>query len=66
MFAIHGDVDTVVPLELNSGLAKTHYETMGGTMELVIPKGQGHNMWSGFFECKELVKFVKVNAVTQK
>jgi len=66
MFAIHGDVDTVVPLELNSGLAKTRYETMGGTMELVIPKGQGHNMWSGFFECKELVKFVKAHAVTQK
>jgi hypothetical protein len=66
LFAIHGDVDTVVPLELNSGLAKTRYEAMGGSMDLVIPKGQGHNMWSGFFECKELVQFLMVHAITQK
>lgn len=66
LFAIHGDIDTVVPLELNSGLAKTRYEAMGGSIELVIPKGQGHNMWSGFFECKELVRFVKTHATPQK
>lgn len=65
LFAIHGDVDAVVPLELNSGLVKTRYEAMGGTMELVIPKGQGHNMWSGFFESKELVQFVKTHALPQ-
>ena len=57
-FAIHGDVDKVVPLEENSGLVAQRYEALGGTMELVVPKGQGHNMWSGFFTCQELVDFV--------
>jgi hypothetical protein len=27
-------------------------------MELIVPEGQGHNMWEGFFQCKELVDFV--------
>ncbi len=62
LFAIHGDVDTVVPLEANSGLLKSRYEALGGTMQLVIPKGQGHNMWNGFFQCAELVAFVKASA----
>jgi hypothetical protein len=38
------------------------YEALGGTFELVIPKGQGHNMWPGFFECEELVQFVLKHA----
>ena len=58
LFAIHGDVDTVVPLENNSGLLATRYAALSGKMELVVPKGQGHNMWPGFFECQELVAFV--------
>ena len=58
LFAIHGDVDTVVPLEANSGLVKTRYQEMGGPMELLVPKGQGHSMWEGFFRCEELVAFV--------
>jgi hypothetical protein len=62
LFAIHGDVDGTVPLEANSGLLKSRYEALGGSMELIIPKGQGHNMWTGFFQCAELVAFVKANA----
>jgi hypothetical protein len=58
LFAIHGDVDAVVPLELNSGAVAKRYEAFGGKMELIVPKGQGHNMWAGFFECQELVDFV--------
>jgi pimeloyl-ACP methyl ester carboxylesterase len=58
LFAIHGDVDTVVPLEENSGLLRTRYENLGGTMQLVVPPGQGHTMWEGFFHCQELVSFV--------
>lgn len=58
LFAIHGDVDAVVPLGLNSGAVADRYKALGGKMELVVPKGQGHNMWSGFFECQELVDFV--------
>ena len=61
-FAIHGDVDQVVPLEANSGLLKSRYIALGGTMQLIVPPGQGHNMWTGFFQCAELVTFVKANA----
>lgn len=62
LFAIHGDVDTVVPLEANSGEVGNRYRELGGKMELIVPKGQGHNMWNGFFECTELVEFVIANA----
>jgi hypothetical protein len=31
-------------------------------MTLVVPKGQGHNMWPGFFQCQELVDFVIAHA----
>ena len=59
LFAIHGDVDTVVPLELNSGRLKDAYQRLGGpAMQLIVPPGQGHNMWDGFFQCEELVAFV--------
>lgn len=58
LFAIHGDIDKVVPLEANSGEVQKRYESLGGKMQLIIPAGQGHNMWPGFFQCPELVEFV--------
>ncbi|MEI6235507.1 MAG: prolyl oligopeptidase family serine peptidase [Planctomycetota bacterium] len=58
LFAIHGDNDKTVPLDANSGEMKKRYEALGGTMQLIIPPGQGHNMWPGFFQCQELVDFV--------
>lgn len=58
LFAIHGDVDRVVPLEANSGEMRKRYEALGGNMQLIVPPGQGHNMWPGFFQCQELVDFV--------
>lgn len=62
LFAIHGDIDKVVPLEVNSGLMKERYAAMGGSMELLVPKSQGHNMWVGFFQCEELVRFVRTHS----
>jgi len=58
IFHIHGDSDTVVPLDRNSGKVAENYKKLGGTMRLVVPPGQGHNMWKGFFECEELIEFV--------
>jgi predicted esterase len=58
LFALHGDADTVVPLAQNSGEMAKRYSALGGKMELIVPKGQGHNMWRGFFESQELVDFV--------
>ncbi|MBC8115926.1 MAG: prolyl oligopeptidase family serine peptidase, partial [Candidatus Saccharimonas sp.] len=65
LFAIHGDVDKVVPLEANSGEVRKRYQALGGEMQLIVPAGQGHNMWSGFFQCQELVDFVIANAKPQ-
>jgi hypothetical protein len=62
LFAIHGDVDKVVPLEANSGRVKERYAALGAPMTLVVPSGQGHSMWPGFFQCAELVEFVLANA----
>ena len=58
LFAIHGDNDTVVPLEANSGEMHKRYEALGGKMQLIIPPGQGHNFWPGFFQSQALVDFV--------
>ncbi len=62
LFSIHGDVDKTVPLEANSGLLNDRYKALGGGMQLIVPAGQGHNMWTGFFQSAELVAFVKAHA----
>ena len=58
IFHIHGDIDATVPLKENSGEVARQYEKLGGKMELKVAKGQGHNLWEGFFQCQELVDFV--------
>jgi hypothetical protein len=58
IFHIHGDQDTVVPLDDNSGLLAQRYRELGGTMELEVVAGQGHNMWDGWFQSEKLVEFV--------
>jgi hypothetical protein len=66
VFHIHGDVDRVVPLELNSAELALRYRRFGGEMTLRVIKGQGHNMWTGWFECQELVDFVIAHAKAQR
>ncbi len=65
LFAIHGDEDRLVSLEANSGELCRRYQALGGEMRLLLATGQGHTMWSGFFECQELVDFVLDCAVTR-
>lgn len=55
---VHGDRDTVVPLERNSGLIKQRYDELGGTMTLVLIEGGGHDMNEHWFRNDELVAFV--------
>ena len=62
IFHIHGDTDDVVPLPDNSALLASRYRELGGSMRLRIPPGQGHNVWDGFFQCRELVEFVIAHA----
>jgi hypothetical protein len=35
-------------------------------VEVLVPKGQGHNMWTGFFQCQELVDFVIEHSIDKK
>jgi len=65
IFHIHGDSDIVVPLDENSAVVKERYDKFGGEMELEIVKGQGHNMWSGWFNSQKLVDFVVAHGKEQ-
>ena len=65
IFHIHGDKDTVVPLEKNSAEIARRYKALGGKMTLEVVPGQGHNMWQGWFHSQPLVDFV-VEQVTGK
>ena len=58
IFHIHGDNDSVVPVDKNSAIIKERYDKLGGTMTLEVVKGQGHNMWFGWFQSQSLVDFV--------
>ncbi len=59
VFIIHGDIDKVVPLRENSATLLEHYRRLErqDLVELIVPEGQGHNFWPGFFRCGELVDF---------
>lgn len=58
IYHIHGDQDQVVPLEQNSGELARRYLGYGGPVILQVVEGQGHNMWQGWFQSEELVRFV--------
>ena len=66
IFHIHGDVDATVPLKENSGEVAQQYEKLSGKMVLKVAKGQGHNLWEGFFRSQELVDFVLACAAAGK
>ncbi|HSP42058.1 MAG TPA: hypothetical protein VLO11_04245, partial [Luteolibacter sp.] len=62
IFHVHGDNDTVVPLDDNSGLIKQRYDRLGGKMTLeIIPDG-GHDMKEHWFQNDKLVEFVARHA----
>ena len=62
IFHIHGDKDRVVPLDKNSAIIKERYDKLGGPMTLEVVPGQGHNMWSGWFQSQNLVDFLIAHA----
>ena len=59
---IHGDRDTVVPLEANSAELARRYRRFGGEMKVILIEGRGHDMWPGWFQNRELVDFVIARA----
>ena len=63
-FMIHGDEDVVVPLKENSSTFAQAYKNAGAEdmVTVIVARGQGHNLWEGFFRCPELVDFVVTRA----
>lgn len=58
IFHIHGDQDKIVPLDENSAELARRYKALGGPVTVEIVKGQGHNMWAGWFQSERLTRFV--------
>lgn len=48
-FTVQGDKDGIVPLEDNTALLKQRYEAAGGTCEVKIIPGGGHEISPGHF-----------------
>ncbi|WP_287677851.1 prolyl oligopeptidase family serine peptidase [Bacteroides sp.] len=61
MYYIHGDIDKTVPLKDNSAIMKARMDSLGGNMKLDIIKGQGHNLWDGWFHNEQLLNFILNN-----
>jgi pimeloyl-ACP methyl ester carboxylesterase len=58
---VHGNADTVVPLEKNAGEVARRYRAVGGQARLIVIPGKGHQVCDEFFHCQELVDFVIAN-----
>jgi predicted esterase len=58
MFAVHGDIDRLVPYDLNTKILKERYEAGGGSIQVKIIAGKGHQVDPGFFQCPELIDFI--------
>jgi dipeptidyl aminopeptidase/acylaminoacyl peptidase len=54
---VHGDNDTVVPLEKHSAVLIERYKKLGGPAELVIIPGGEHDMNPAFFRSPRLLDF---------
>ena len=61
---IHGDKDTVVPLEQNSAEFVRRYKDAGAEslVKLIVLENQGHSFFEGFFHSQQLVDFAIAHA----
>jgi pimeloyl-ACP methyl ester carboxylesterase len=55
---LHGDRDTLVPLEPNSGVAAERYRAAGGPMTLITVRGRGHEEVAEYFQSDALLQFL--------
>jgi predicted esterase len=58
IFVIHGDSDKIVPLKDNSDVLVRRYQDLGGTANLFIVPGKGHEEVPEFFESQRFVDFL--------
>ena len=54
---VHGDDDSVVPLDKNSRALIDRYRALAGPGELVVIPGKGHAELPEFFESERLLAF---------
>jgi alpha-beta hydrolase superfamily lysophospholipase len=55
LWHLHGDADAYVPLEANSGELVRRYRALGGTADLVVVPGRGHEEHADYFERQDVV-----------
>lgn len=58
IFITHGDSDRVVPIHDNSQIFVSTYRQLGGTAELVIVPGKGHQEVDEYFKSEKLLEFL--------
>lgn len=63
MFSVHGDNDQTLPFEENTLLLKQNDQAPGGSCEVKIISGRGHEVFPHFFQCQELVNFILKHAI---
>ena len=54
---LHGDADTLVPLDRNCGELARRYRALGGPVQVVVVKGKGHEVCPEFFQNQRLADF---------
>ena len=57
IFHVHGDSDTVVPLETNSAELARRYKAAGGKIEILVIPGKGHEIAPEIWRQAKLAKF---------
>lgn len=62
LFSISGDSDPIAPLAQNSQVVYDRYHALGGSMELVIIPGKGHEEIPEYFQSPKLLDFLVTNA----
>jgi len=55
---VHGDSDTVVPLESNSGIFVERCIAAGGNASVIVVRGKGHEVCPEFFQNRQFTDFL--------
>lgn len=55
---IHGDQDTIVPLEANTMELARRYRAAGGQIQVIVAKGIGHGNWPELFDDPRMLEFL--------
>jgi pimeloyl-ACP methyl ester carboxylesterase len=63
---IHGTTDSLVPLKHHTAVIAQRYRALGGEIKIIEVPGQGHTLWSGYFENQELIDFIIKAAIGSK